>query len=133
MTVPRSTALPIVILSMTIAACQPSTPAASSASATASGSPSASPVLSRLSVSDSHLPASDSRRFVLFQIPVDDRLRGITWDGLQTGIFDARIGPAAVWSSQSPDSLRFVAGGVVYDRAGRSLGALPWRGGHLVV
>src|SRR5438067_2127243 len=128
MTMPKGTALPILILSMTVAACQPGNPSAVSPSVASSASPSASPVASRLLISDTHLPASDSGAFVLFQIAGDDRLRGISWDGRQTGIFDARIGPAALWSSQSPDSLRFVAGRVVYDRAGRSLGALPWPG-----
>jgi hypothetical protein len=92
----------------------------------ASGS--ATPATARLAVSDAPISSADARAYLLFQLPSEDRLRGISWDGVSGGTLAGRVGAQAIWSAQSPDGSRYIADGVVYDRAGHSLGALPWRG-----
>ena len=109
-------------LPLLLSACQPGAPVAPNASG------SATPATARLAVSDAPISSADARAYLLFQLPSEDRLRGISWDGVSGGTLAGRVGAQAIWSAQSPDGSRYIADGVVYDRAGHSLGALPWRG-----
>jgi hypothetical protein len=95
-----------------------STPISSAASTAKSSS--------RIVVSNSTLSGSDTGRYLLFQLPGENHLRAISWDALRSGVLGGEVAPDAIWSAQSPDGSRYVLNGIVYDRQGHSLGALPW-------
>jgi hypothetical protein len=79
-------------------------------------------------VSDALISGTDTRSLLLFQLPGEDHLRGMTWDGATSGVLAGQVGVQAIWSAQSLDGSRYIADGAVYDRQGHSLGALPWPG-----
>lgn len=111
-------------LPLLLSACQPG------ATVVPNGSPSgsATPATARLAVSDAPISSTDARAYLLFQLPGEDRLRGISWDGASSGVLAGRVGPERIWSAQSPDGSRYIADSVMYDRQGHSLGTLPWPG-----
>jgi hypothetical protein len=106
-----------------LAACQPGAPLAPNTSPSL-GSAKTTP--GRLSVSDAPIPAADTRSFLLFQLPGEDHLRGMSWDGATSGVLLGQVGAQAIWSAQTPDGSRYIADNIVYDRQGHALGAIPW-------
>jgi hypothetical protein len=126
--VDRSAALALVALF--VIGCTPTasapTPAASTSHAAAS--PSASPIqLPRLQDTSAPLPAV-SGAIVLFQLPSEGRLHGISFGGEVNGLLLASVGqtsPAAGWL-QSPYGAPFLVGSTGYDRDGKELGTVPW-------
>jgi hypothetical protein len=71
--------------------------------------------------------AADTQAFLLFKLPADARLRGISWDGATNGLFSTS-GSFGRWSGQSPDGRYVIIDGQLYDRQGQPLGSLPWPG-----
>lgn len=105
---------------------------APSASTSVSPSPSASAPptghvspypATRIVVSDVPINGS-AGPLILFQLPGDDRLRGMTWDGTRNGVLGGRT-TAPGWF-QSPDGSRYAIGGMVYTGDGSVVGAVPW-------
>ncbi|HXN00411.1 MAG TPA: hypothetical protein VN973_00805 [Candidatus Dormibacteraeota bacterium] len=106
-----------------LAACQPAAQTVPSVSPQVA---SARPAPNRLPVSDALISTSDTRSYLLFQLPGEDHLRGVSWDGATSGVIAGQVGAQAIWSAQAPDGSRYIADSVVYDRQGHSLGAIPW-------
>jgi hypothetical protein len=115
--------------------CAPSTPSASSPTPSAvapSPTPvptaSASPSLpARLVSSNLPLPAV-AGAFVLFQLPGETGLHGISFGGEVNGLLGAeapQVSARASWS-QSPYGFPYVIGTKAYGRDGKELGAIPW-------
>jgi len=119
-------ALP-VLLALIVIGCEP---AASSATPTAiqtSPSHSASPSApARIQESESPFPEVPGA-FVLFQLASETALRAVTFGGEMNGLLPTSIGLAeyAAWQ-QSPYGIPYIVGSTLHDRAGKSLGTLPW-------
>jgi hypothetical protein len=115
--------------------CAPSLPSAASPTrSVASSSPtpvptaSASPSLpARLVPSNLPLPAV-AGAFVLFQLPGETGLHGISFGGEANGLLGAeapQVSARASWS-QSPYGFPYIVGTKAYGRDGKELGAIPW-------
>jgi hypothetical protein len=115
--------------------CTPSTPNASSptttgvaASPTQATTPSASAILpARLQSSNGPLPAV-AGAFVLFQLPAETGLHGISFGAEVNGLIEAeapQTTPGAGWS-QSPYGVPFLVGTTAYGRDRAVLGTIPW-------
>jgi hypothetical protein len=111
-------------------ACAPSasspTPSVAAASPTQSAAPSAT-LPARLQSSNESLPAT-AGAFVLFQLPAETGLHGISFGGEVNGLIGGQAPQTtanATWS-QSPYGLPFVVGTTAYGRGGKELGAIPW-------
>lgn len=76
----------------------------------------------RITTSDAAL--STAAAVLLFEVPGDDRLRAVTWDGSTNGIAGPRV--AFPWF-QSRDGTRYAAGSTLYARDGRELASVPWK------
>jgi len=65
---------------------------------------------------------------VLFQLPTETALRAISFGGEVNGLLPTSIGQVSGYAgwSQSPYGIPYAVGATVYDRAGKSLGILPW-------
>jgi hypothetical protein len=110
------------------------TPTASSPTPTAATSPIATvtPVpLPRIQLSETPLPAT-AGAFVLFQLPSETRLRGISFRGEVNGLLQGQVpqtSAGAGWS-QSPYGIPYLVDSTAYDRDGKALGTIPWTGKH---
>lgn len=88
----------------------------------------ASPTLPpRLQDTSAPLPAV-AGAIVLFQLPGEARLHGISFGGEVNGLLQASVGQtsaAAGWL-QSPYGAPFLVGSTAHDRDGKELGTIPW-------
>jgi hypothetical protein len=125
----------IAVLVASVVACVPATsgpPSSSPASATPTTPPSAAPsvtassipVPARIAVSDVPITSS-AGAFLLFQLPGETRLRAITFDGAVSGTLSGQVTANTFWL-QSEYGAPYLVGSTIYDRDGRSLGAIPW-------
>jgi len=95
--------------------------ATASRTSAAGASPSAIP---RIQISDEPL-SKVAGAFVLFQLLGETRLRAISYGAEVSGSLAGQIASDVAWS-QSPYGLPYRVAGAILDRAGRSLGTLPW-------
>jgi hypothetical protein len=125
----------IGVLVASVVACVPAAsgpPSSSPASATPTSPPSAAPsvnassipVPARIAISDGPITSS-AGAFLFFQLPGETRLRAITFDGAVSGTLSGQV-PANTFWLQSEYGAPYLVGSTVYDRDGRSLGAIPW-------
>jgi hypothetical protein len=119
--------LAIAITGLLLAACNSTESSGPSAAASSTPSATASATSNRVTVSNAMIGAADTRAFLLFKLPADARLRGISWDGAINGLFSTS-GSFGLWSGQSPDGRYVIIDGQLYDRHGQPLGPLPWPG-----
>lgn len=125
----RAQRLAMALLMVPLLACgggtskaQLTTPPGPSAVPTATSAP------QRISLSDSQFPATYSAPALLFQLSGESQLRAISWDASTSGVLGGQLAHGTGMSAQSPDGSRYISGGIVYDRQGHLLGALPWPG-----
>jgi hypothetical protein len=93
------------------------------ASASPIPSPSPSP-LARIAVSDAPITGSGGK-LLLFQAANETRLRAIAWDAAVSGTLPGSVPPGTAWS-QAPYGSPYLAGSMIFDRDGHSLGLVPW-------
>jgi len=121
----------VLLLALIAIGCEPS---ASSPTPTVATPPAASPsrtaspsAPTRIQESESPIP-DVAGAFVLFQLPTETGLRAVSFGGDVNGLLPTSITQLSGYAGwqQSPYGIPYILGSTVYDRAGRSLGALPW-------
>jgi hypothetical protein len=111
--------------------CAPTASAPTASSATApTVSPTAPAAAKRIQVLETPYPAV-AGPLVIFQAPGETRLRGISFGGDVNGRLEGaeagQTSAGASWS-QSPFGAPYLIDSTVYDRAGKTLGTIPWAG-----
>jgi hypothetical protein len=120
----------LALVALVAIGCTPtaSGPAPTAATSQAAASPTASPTqLPRLQDTSAPLPAV-AGAIVLFQLPSEGRLHGISFGGEVNGLLQvsvAQTSAGAGWM-QSPYGAPFLVGSTAYDRDGKELGTVPW-------
>jgi len=117
-----------VLLAFIAIACEP--PASSPTPTVAEASPSrnASPSSpTRIQESETRFP-DVAGAFVLFQLATETGLRAVSFGGEVNGLLPTSITQLSGYAGwqQSPYGIPYILGSTVYDRAGKSLGMLPW-------
>ena len=120
-------AVPLALIAI---GCEPSasspTPTAVAAPPSASQAPSPSGP-TRIQESENPIP-DVAGAFVLFQLPTETGLRAVSFGGEVNGLLPTSITQLSGYAGwqQSPYGIPYILGSTVYDRAGKSLGTLPW-------
>ena len=117
-----------MLLAFIAIACEP--PASSPTPTVAEASPSrnASPSSpTRIQESETRFP-DVAGAFVLFQLATETGLRAVSFGGEVNGLLPTSITQLSGYAGwqQSPYGIPYILGSTVYDRAGKSLGMLPW-------
>ncbi len=120
-------AVPLALIAI---GCEPSasspTPTAVAAPPSASQAPSPSGP-TRIQESENPIP-DVAGAFVLFQLSTETGLRAVSFGGEVNGLLPTSITQLSGYAGwqQSPYGIPYILGSTVYDRAGKSLGTLPW-------